>query len=299
MKHVQVLMSTYNGMNSIKKQLDSIFNQKFVDVSCIVRDDGSTDGTIKILKEYQKSQPKLKLILGDNIGWKRSFLELLNQADNANYYAFSDQDDIWFENKLIVAVEELEKHNNSIPLLFHCNRISTYTNLKPLPKQAPKVPKPLSKENALTQEYAQGCSIVINKVAKDLVCKHRPKKDIPHDFWTGLICYYFGEVYYCEKPLFYHINHGKNESGAGHIHRSRVNRVKKIFTNAVYINPAKDLLEGYNDYLSENDKVILKKICNYKNSFNDKLQLLLSRKLRRVSLVGTILFKMCILMNKF
>lgn len=50
MEKVQILMSTYNGASYLKTQLDSILNQTYTNVSVLVRDDGSTDGTCAILK---------------------------------------------------------------------------------------------------------------------------------------------------------------------------------------------------------------------------------------------------------
>lgn len=53
MKKVQVIMSSYNGEKFIKKQIDSILNQQNVEVSLLIRDDGSKDGTIEILRDYE------------------------------------------------------------------------------------------------------------------------------------------------------------------------------------------------------------------------------------------------------
>lgn len=55
MKKIQVLMSTYNGERYLMEQLNSILEQEGkIDIKILVRDDGSTDNTIRILKEYEK-----------------------------------------------------------------------------------------------------------------------------------------------------------------------------------------------------------------------------------------------------
>lgn len=51
MKRIIVVMSTYNGADCLEKQIESIFAQKGVEVSCLVRDDGSTDNTLKVLEK--------------------------------------------------------------------------------------------------------------------------------------------------------------------------------------------------------------------------------------------------------
>lgn len=296
MKNVSVVISTYNGSNRIINQLDSIFSQEDVEVQCYVRDDGSTDNTLEILEEYKKKQPNLIISPEKNVGWQKSFLLALCNAPTADYYAFSDQDDIWFKDKLKKSVEELEKYNKNIPQLFHCNRISCNEELIPNVKQAPKVPTPLSRENAVTQEFAQGCTIVINNKARDLVCRCIPNGKIPHDFWTGLICYYFGEIHYSNEALFFHINHGDNASGAGHIRRSQIGRLKTFFSKKAYPNIANDLLENYRDLLDE-DKFLIT-LRDYKKDFRNRLALLFNKKFCRVNKAGTIALKIALLMNK-
>ena len=58
-KKVAVIMSTYNGERFIKEQLDSILNQTYKNIEIVVRDDGSKDGTIEIVKEYMQKYPNI------------------------------------------------------------------------------------------------------------------------------------------------------------------------------------------------------------------------------------------------
>ena len=295
-----VVMSTYNGGDRIVKQLDSIFSQQGVDVECFIRDDGSKDNnTCNVLKNYMRHEDRLKVEFAENVGWQRSFLLALSKAPKADYYAFSDQDDVWMNDKLSKSISELEKHDPEKALLFHCNRISCTPDLKALPVQASKVPCPLNKKNALTQEYAQGCSIVINDTARNLVCRHFPPENVPHDFWTGLICYYFGEVYYSPEPLFYHINHGCNASTAGHIKESRQRRLKSFLRESSYPNVAKDLINGYNDLLSTDDCKFLHNVATNKGSFVKKLRLVFDPDFKRVNWQGTLLLKLSVLLGKY
>lgn len=296
MKTVTVVMSTYNGSTSVVRQLDSILAQTDVKVKCYIRDDGSKDDTLKILEHYKLSHSNVFVAKGKNVGWEKSFLLALNDAPYSDYYAFSDQDDVWFEDKLIKSINELEKHDKNKALLFHCNRISTDVDLHPLPHQAHKVPKPLSLENAVTQEYAQGCTIVINNTARTLVCRCLPENKIPHDFWTGIICYYFGEVYYSKEPLFYHINHGHNVSNAGHLRAGRLRRIKNLLQNNLYANPSQYLLEHYSELLINSE--FLNQLQNYKTNIFNKISLFFNPKFRRVNWQGTILLKIALLINK-
>ena len=118
---IAVLMSTYNGEKYIKEQLDSIFRQKEVKVTLYVRDDGSTDGTLDIIKLYHGI---ILLPFDENKGPGLSFMTLLyhvmGQSTKYDYYAFADQDDIWMDNKLIKAIKQIQ--NNGECVLYSSNQ---------------------------------------------------------------------------------------------------------------------------------------------------------------------------------
>ena len=108
---VLVLMSTYNGEQYLQQQIDSIITQKNVDVELLVRDDGSTDKTIDILKDYQQ-KGLLSYYAGENLKPQLSFLHLLRHAPECKYYAFADQDDVWLEDKLSSGIEAICSHDS-------------------------------------------------------------------------------------------------------------------------------------------------------------------------------------------
>lgn len=115
---VAVLMSTYNGEKYIKEQLDSIFNQKEVQVTLYVRDDGSTDRTLDIVQSYSNT---VLLPFDENKGPGLSFMTLLYHVMSLptqyDYYAFADQDDIWMDEKLIKAIQQI-KNEGKCTLFF-------------------------------------------------------------------------------------------------------------------------------------------------------------------------------------
>lgn len=301
MKKIVVVMSTYNGATVVTRQLDSIFSQKDVEPVVCIRDDGSKDNTASILKEYKDSiYPKQMFVdYGENVGWERSFLLALRNAPDADYYAFSDQDDLWFETKLGNAVKRLDRENPSLPILFHCNKLTVDSQLRPLKKQVVRLEQPLNRKNALMQEYTQGCSIVMNKAAKELVCRYEPREKIAHDFWCGLLCYLFGRIIYDDEKYFYHICYGSNASGEGHPWKSRFSRFKAFFSSKnIYRLPIDDLLCGYGDMLSADDLKFINVLKNYKYSFLKKIKLLVSTEFVRSSFYGTLSLKFAILMNR-
>ena len=118
-RKVAVLMSTYNGEKFLREQIESLFAQVGVDLTVYVRDDGSSDGTLEILRRYESE--KFIVTVGNNLGPANSFMELLYSVpDTYDYYAFSDQDDIWAPDKLSAGIQMLEEKG---ALLYGCNQM--------------------------------------------------------------------------------------------------------------------------------------------------------------------------------
>ena len=128
MEKVLVLMSTYNGERFLEEQLATIFAQEGVSVSVLVRDDGSTDGTCRMLETWKRTHC-LDYICGDNVGAARSFFLLLQQAPASTYYAFADQDDVWLDDKLYSAIQQIEKYDD-VPALYFCQTQLVDKNLR-------------------------------------------------------------------------------------------------------------------------------------------------------------------------
>ena len=110
MKKVFVILSAYNGERYLREQVESILAQTGVEVTLLIRDDGSQDGTPGIMKDIQAVNANVRCVYGENIGFRCSFYNMLLESDDTyDYYAFSDQDDVWDADKLSHAVELLEQ----------------------------------------------------------------------------------------------------------------------------------------------------------------------------------------------
>ena len=111
-----VMLSAYNGENYINEQIDSILSQQNVNVLLYIRDDGSTDKTWEIISHFTHTYKNVRILKGENVGWEKSFLKLVDSAPNADLYAFSDQDDAWLPDKLERAYQTIQNEKNSIVL---------------------------------------------------------------------------------------------------------------------------------------------------------------------------------------
>lgn len=117
-KKIVILMSTYNGEKYISDQIESIMRQKTsADILLKIRDDGSKDDTCEIIEEKQSKYPgKIILIKGENIGYNNSFFYLIKNISGFEYYALSDQDDVWLEDKIETAIKNIEEQDYGGPL---------------------------------------------------------------------------------------------------------------------------------------------------------------------------------------
>ncbi|MBO5372906.1 MAG: glycosyltransferase family 2 protein [Lachnospiraceae bacterium] len=211
-KKVQILMSTYNGEEYIREQLESILAQNYPDVDILIRDDGSKDDTFVILKEYEETHSNIRAYQGENVGVNKSFFELLKKSNpNAGYIGFCDQDDYWLPEKIERAVEKLETLKG--PALYCGAKTLVDENLEPFDRQQDPNLIP-GFGNAVIESICSGCTTLMNRELVDIIKDKLPEDVIHHDWWCYLVATYLGEVYFDTKSYIYYRQHGGNEVGA-------------------------------------------------------------------------------------
>lgn len=228
MKTVAVLLSAYNGENYIAEQLESIFSQSGVAVKLYVRDDGSSDGTRKILESYAEKYPAICVRYGENVGAAQSFMRLLYEAEGADFYAFADQDDIWLKGKLAAAVEMLEQSGK---MLYAGNQqvVDGALNLVSLRYAKGFIPE-TSAEAILQSNLFSGCTMVLTAQFKNLLSEEgkRPSpallKKRYHDVWVAEAAAIGGGICYDERAFILYRQHGTNAVGA-----DKISGLKLIF----------------------------------------------------------------------
>ena len=210
---VHVLMSTHNGERYLQEQIDSIVRQT-VPSRLFVRDDGSTDGTPQLL-ERLSSIHGIAWSRGPNVGSTASFFQLLRKrSSEAEYLAFADQDDVWLPAKLERAAIALSQAGWRRPALYCSSATITDRRLKPL-GTTPIWPCDPAFGNALVENIACGCTIVLNRPAIDLLTDGPTPQHAPcHDWWCYLVVSAFGKVIYDSKPSLLYRQHRNNLIGA-------------------------------------------------------------------------------------
>lgn len=224
---VAVLLSTYDGSRWLSPQLESILAQRDVDVRVVVRDDGSRDDTPALLAHWARGNP-LAYERGMNVGVVRSYLALLASAPPAAaFVAFSDQDDVWLPDKLSAAVGRLAAHDPAVPALY-CSRVR-YVDETLRPLGLSRIPRVVGYTNALVENVATGCTVVMNRAAVALVNSSPPAAALMHDWWCYLVVSAFGVIEYDPIPRILYRQHGGNVVGgqAGWI-ASLPNRFRRL-----------------------------------------------------------------------
>lgn len=212
-KTVVVLLSSYNGEKFITEQIDSILEQDGVNIRLIVRDDGSTDQTINILRNYE-SQGRLTLVCGENCGFVSSFWKLLMNAPNSQYYAFSDQDDVWLKDKLLRAVKQMEKQPE-LPQLYSANYYVVDEKLNKKRQGKTFSAESWRAENfIIAQTPALGNTMVWNRALQEKLIMH-PECDwvTEHDHRMQFAAAMLGKVTIDTKRTILYRQHSANVSG--------------------------------------------------------------------------------------
>ena len=280
-KKVVVLMSTYNGEKYLRDQIDSILNQvgKF-DVHILVRDDGSKDSTLQILDDYQNRDELVWYSDGENLGAARSFIRLLYNAPQAAYYAFSDQDDIWYKDKL----------NDSIRMLREIKGYGVvYTNatlvgydLKNLGHNVFDQEQKMTLLKALCSCNAMGCTMVMNENLIQLLKEKDPPKNISmHDSFVCGVCMACGGtvLYYNESTMSYR-QHGQNVMGYN-INRNFLEKTKSKIKHLTkkrktQIDVQAREIYKYKNYMQEANLIQVRRVINYRKNLFQRLSLAVS-----------------------
>ncbi len=275
---IVVLMSTYNGRKYLREQMDSLLAQTMDDICIFVHDDGSVDGTVDILQEYADKYSQVVFYESKKAGYPECFFKLLWDAPEAEYYAFSDQDDYWMPEKLAVAVANLDGRPE--PALYCSAKMIVDEQLNPLGRKDSKPLKGI--QNALLKvNQASGCTMVFNAALRNIILQYHPKKAPYHDSWVFKVAMLFGEIIYDDNPYMKYRQHASNTDGAHAVgYRLLCKRLKSFdLTFKRYrqqrsaTDYAQELLEAYENQISEEDRAVIYHIAHARERLKSRWKL--------------------------
>ena len=298
-------MATFNGEKFLAEQLDSLAAQTFTYWHLFVSDDGSSDGTLDILKRYQELWGKDKITIrnGPQKGFAQNFLSLAcDKSIKSDFYAFCDQDDVWMPEKLKVAIEHTHS-SSSLQQVYAYGGRTIYVDekLKPL-GYSPLFIFPRTFKNALIQNVAGGNTIVFNQAAKNLLEKSGVVSVVAHDWWLyQLVTATGGCFYYDSKPLVFYRQHANSTIGSNQSLKSHIVRLYMLINGRYsdWINQNLKCLSLNADLLTAESIEIL---CTFKKmrkaKLIDRLRLLKVCGLYRQTLRGTISLHFFTILNR-
>ncbi|MDT2634766.1 glycosyltransferase family 2 protein [Enterococcus dongliensis] len=301
MNKVTVIMSTFNGEKYVEEQIKSIFLQNDVLVSLFIRDDGSTDGTINIIKKLQKKYPIKFVIGGKNLKPAYSFLEALKICDfQTDYYSYADQDDVWFPDKLKRACQKLKNYSASIPSLYCSSYDVVDENLNLIFTRDLGVYGDLTLQTTLVGVTPSGCTMVFNKSLMDILKDSNPRYMRMHDFWTLLTAQaYDGNVVIDNIPTMSYRQHGNNTVGFSNRFELRhwIRLIKNVRNHNERYRQAISVMENYETSMSDINLRKLKKLLEYPTSFSNKIKLLKDNSFKTTITRINFLFRISVLLG--
>ena len=220
---IDILLSTYNGEKYIEELLDSLNNQTYKDITVWIRDDGSTDKTLDIIKQYRNTHLLPICILTDdfgNIGSTRSF-EALMRHSQGDYFMFCDQDDVWLPQKVELSLKrmyELEKsYNKKTPCVVFTDLYIVDEKLNTINDsffRMMHIPFDVINDlyKAMAISVSPGCTMLMNRQVLDYVLPI--PKSVIHDFWVIVLTVKYGKVVCLNIPTIKYRQHDNNSIGS-------------------------------------------------------------------------------------
>jgi len=302
---MEILLATYNGEKFIREQLDSLFQQTFSDFKILIRDDGSTDNTLKIIEEYLEKFPTKITLIKDNkknVGATQNFGILLEKSD-ADYIFFCDQDDIWLNNKMEISLQKMqaiEKGNIATPCLIFSDMKSMdeagNITANSVWQQLHLHPKYFTLNRLLVQNIPHGCTMLINRAMRNLATPI-PKEAMLHDHWIALLAASSGKFDFIAEPTLLLRNHTQNVTRKS---VSIAGKLKRFLTNSlskeeyehyikIRVNQAKALQLRASSFINLEQFDILKNFIQLeKTSGLNRKKIFLQNKFYRTTFLHTL-----------
>lgn len=294
---IAVLMSTYNGGKFLDRQLESLAKQTVKnDMTIYIRDDKSSDQTLSIIEQW-KEKIDIVVYAEDNVGPAMSFWTLMSRNEiQADYYAFCDQDDVWDENKLEVAI----KHLSGDVHFYACNCRIIDENGIVINETQNEVPPAINIPRLYVCGVTQGCSMVFTDSLRKYINEKKITKIPMHDIVVMLYAMQFGKIYWDNTPRFGYRMHSNNVVAKEN--KSIFKKLKTTYWNWMngkknsMSDVAQEMIQNCSD-MNEKDKEYLLAVANYKKSIVNKIKILCNKQTKESERKALRSYRIRIIMN--
>ena len=278
---ISVVMATYNGERYLRDQLESIIKQTLKLDEVIVCDDSSTDSTVEILEQYRIDH-QIKFYVNKNrLGLIKNFKNAVSRVKDGNYIALSDQDDVWFPDKLEKCAKALKAIDQlNIPCMAHSDLLYVDAEDNII---SPSFRKSLGQhkyaqnlQTLLYGNFVNGCTAIFNPALKESFLAMPDQITLNHDGWMALLAFTFGQVAYVNEPLVRYRKHHSNASidNNKQVNNRFITSARQLFKASqkkdYFLNAQLDTVAQFYEYYSadmpEEKREIFEGFLNLKNA---------------------------------
>jgi len=276
-KMIEILLPTFNGSTYLEVQLESIFEQTYQDWKLLIRDDGSTDGTVFIIEKWQLAFPeKITLIIDglERLGVSGSFGKLMEYSI-APYVMLCDQDDFWLPQKVEKSLNRVLKaeieYGNQIPIMVCTDLEVVDNNLNTISssfwndrKDDPLILNDF--EKLIAHSVVTGNTIILNRLAVEVSIPIKTNFFL-HDQWISIKVARYGKSLFLAESLVKYRQHNSNVLGSFKLNKRYL--LKKIKSMPYYIWSWMKLKTDLQMEFSIRKVIFFKLNYNWNKIFND------------------------------
>ncbi len=249
-----IVLCIKDGEIFLEEQLQSIENQSFKKFDLFLSDDSENKSSNVVIEKFIKDTKIDNIFIsqGPKVGFAKNFISTISKIiDRYDFYAFSDQDDIWEKEKINHAIKILDSLDENVPNLY-CSRTKYINSKGDLIGMSPLFKKKPSFENALVQSLAGGNTMVFNNKAASILKSIDPDLEIISHDWLlyQLVSGAQGNIYYDEEPKILYRQHSKNIIGSNIKISGQIKRAFQML-NGEY----KDWINSNLEHLHDNPSV--------------------------------------------
>ena len=292
-QEIDVLLATFNGEKYLEDFLKSLEKQKQVVVNLIVSDDGSSDSTLAIIKEYSGRFNHFSLYRGPGVGPAGNFSFLLSKSSSP-YFAFADQDDIWDEGHLIKSVcrlNETQADFTSCPVNLMKNEdiFGTW----PKNRFSPAL------SSYFFENQVRGCTIVATSKARELFLSHQPTCWIMHDWWYALIAFSCLKVVISDEAELQYRIHENNFTNSQKSLFEKLRKLNKLNGAWGPHLQLKELLDAFHNHMKPEARIEVTRVIQSLESRNlfHRLYFVSLRQRYRMSFIENFFLKVVLVLG--
>lgn len=224
MSTIGIALAAFNGEAFLPQLVDSLRAQTDADFRVLWQDDGSSDGTLRLLRDVTEADSRFSpgAEQGRHLGAKGNFLSLMRQLDTPAV-ALCDQDDVWHPDRLARCRALLDRAEaeagGGTPLLVHSDCRLTGPEGQVLAESFFRRQGwsfgAVSLPEMLVQNNVTGCTVLMNAALNRLAASRAdPARIFMHDWFLAQTAAAFGRILCIREPLVDYRQHGGNAVGA-------------------------------------------------------------------------------------